>query len=159
MLKRIYIETSIPSFYYTSRTDAQSIARTEWSREWWEKYANKFELTSSVAVIDELQQGKSKHTENRLILLDKLSLLEINQEIIDIAKIYIDHLVMPNDPKGDALHLAIACYHKIDSLLTWNCKHIANANKLDHIRQINFQIGLSTPILATPLNYLEEEEQ
>jgi predicted nucleic acid-binding protein len=126
---------------------------TEWSREWWEKYANKFELTSSVAVIDELQQGISQHTENRIILLEKLSLLEINQEIIDIAQIYIDHLVMPNDPKGDALHLAIACYHKIDSLFTWNCKHIANANKLDHIRRINFQIGLPTPILATPLNY------
>jgi len=65
---------------------------------------------------------------------------------------------MPNDPKGDALHLAIACYHKIDFLLTWNCKHIANANKIEHIRRINFQIGLTNPILTTPLNYLKEEE-
>ncbi len=47
----------------------------------------------------------------------------------------------------------------MDALVTWNCKHIANANKLDHIRRINFQIGLSTPILATPLNMLEDEEE
>ena len=109
-------------------------------------------------MIDEIQQGKSSHTEPRLLLLEPLLLLEINQDIIDIAKIYIKHLVMPNDLKGDALHLAIACYYKIDCLLTWNCKHIANANKYDHIRKINFQIGMSTPILTTPLNYLEEDE-
>lgn len=157
--KYIYIETSIPSFYYTSRTDAQSIARMEWTREWWEKYTTKFQLTSSIAVIEELEQGISLHTEDRVNLLNNINLLEINQEIIEITQIYIDHLIMPNDPKGDALHLAIACYYKIDALLTWNCKHIANANKLDHIRRINFQIGLPTPILATPLNYLEEEDE
>ncbi len=159
MQNKIYIETTIPSFYYTSRTDTQSIARSEWTREWWEKYADKYKLTSSAAVIEELQQGIGKHTEDRLILLDKVTLLEINKEIIDIAKIYIDHKVMPNDINGDALHLAVASYHKIDSVLTWNCKHIANANKMDHIRRINFQIGLSTPILATPFNYLEDEEE
>jgi hypothetical protein len=61
---------------------------------------------------------------------------------------------MPNDPQGDALHLAIASYHKVDVLLTWNCRHLANANKFNHIRRVNYEIGLSTPILATPLNYL-----
>jgi hypothetical protein len=66
---------------------------------------------------------------------------------------------MPSDPNGDALHLAIACYHRMDCLLTWNCKHLANANKLEHIRRINFQIGLPTPLLATPLNLLEDEEE
>jgi len=91
--------------------------------------------------------------------LNQVTLLKINKEIIEIAKIYIDHLVMPSDPNGDALHLAIACYHKMDVLLTWNCKHIANANKLDHIRRVNFQIGLPTPALATPLNMLEDEEE
>ncbi len=158
MLKNIYIETSIPSFYYTSRIDAQSVARKEWTREWWEKYANEFELTSSVAVIDELQQGSCQHTQDRINLLDNVTLLELNQDITDITHIYIEHFIMPNDPKGDALHLALACYYKVDVLLTWNCQHIANANKFEHIRRINFQIGLPTPILATPLNYLEEKE-
>jgi hypothetical protein len=103
MLKNIYIETSIPSFYYTSRTDAQSVARKEWTREWWKKYANEFELTSSVAVIDELQQGTSQHTPDRIKLLDNATLLELNQDITEITHIYIEHFIMPNDPKGDAL--------------------------------------------------------
>jgi len=63
---------------------------------------------------------EGKHTENRLILLDNVTLPEINKEILDIAQIYIDRKLMPNDINGDALHLAIASYHKIDSVLTWN---------------------------------------
>jgi predicted nucleic acid-binding protein len=82
--------------------------------------------------------------------------LPITDEIVEIAQIYIDKLVMPKAP-GDALHLAIASYHKVDALLTWNCRHLANANKLNHIRRVNFEIGLSTPILTTPLNYLGDE--
>ena len=61
---------------------------------------------------------------------------------------------MPNDPAGDALHLALASIHKIDVMLTWNCRHLANPNKLEHIRLINFGLGLPVPTIATPLNFL-----
>ena len=62
---------------------------------------------------------------------------------------------MPRDPLGDALHLAIASFHEVDALLTWNLAHIANPNKLDFIIQINRELGLPTPELITPLDYLE----
>ena len=61
---------------------------------------------------------------------------------------------MPQDPSGDALHLALASYYNVDALLTWNCKHFANLNKVSLIRQINTELGLPTPELVTPLNYL-----
>jgi len=73
---------------------------------------------------------------------------------IDIAQVYIDKQVMPRDPKGDALHLALASYHKVDFLLTWNCRHLANANKFHHIRVVNFEMGLPCPVLTTPLNFM-----
>ena len=57
---------------------------------------------------------------------------------------------------GDALHLATASYHKIDYLLTWNCSHLANANKKKHIRRINGRLRLSTPEIITPLEIMEE---
>ncbi len=60
---------------------------------------------------------------------------------------------MPHDPFGDAHHLAIASFHKLDALLTWNCLHLANPNKLDVISQINHELGLPTPELITPLTY------
>ncbi len=73
-----------------------------------------------------------------------------------IVDFYIANMVMPNDPKGDALHLALASYHKCDFLLTWNCKHLANANKFGHIRQANDRLGLYVPLLVTPLELLGE---
>jgi len=155
----VYIETSIPSFYYTLRTDPESIARKHWTRRWWKEYSKKCTLTTSVAVIDELRQGIGKKTEERIALLDNMDILPITNEVIEIAQIYIDKLVMPKDPQGDALHLAIASFYKVDSLLTWNCKHLANANKFNHIRRVNFEIDLTTPILATPLNYLSGEDE
>jgi hypothetical protein len=104
-------------------------------------------------------QGIGKNTEERIALLDDMDILPITNEVIEIAQIYIDKLVMPKNPQGDALHLAIASFYKVDALLTWNCKHIANANKFNHIRHVNFEIDLATPILATPLNYLGEEDE
>ena len=62
------------------------------------------------------------------------------------------------DPRGDALHLALASFYKCDFLLTWNCTHLANANKFGHIRRINVMLGLNVPLLVTPLELLGEFE-
>ena len=136
------------------RADPESIARKHWTRQWWNENSEQFALMTSAAVIAELRKRTSDQTSERIALLDDIEILTITDEIIDIAHIYIDKLVMPKDPQGDALHLAIASYHKADTLLTWNCRHLANANKFNHIRRVNYEMGLPTPIFATPLNYL-----
>jgi len=58
------------------------------------------------------------------------------------------------DPAGDALYLALASYHRCDFLVTWNCKHLAHANKFGHIRRVNGLLGLFNPSLVTPLELL-----
>jgi len=88
--------------------------------------------------------------------MSSLPLLDINEPIADIVAAYISHHVMPSDPAGDALHLSIASYHKCDFLLTWNCHHLANANKFGHIRRINTLLGLFVPAIVTPLELLGE---
>ena len=151
--KRIYIDTSIPSTYYTLRTDEGSLARQRITRLWWNKYAELFILTTSSTVIEELSDGISEKTRDRISLIAHLEILPITAEILQITQIYIDRLIMPQDPSGDALHLAIASFHKMDELLTWNQSHIANTNKFSLIQQINQDIGLATPELITPLDY------
>ena len=153
MRKRVYIETTIPSFYYTLRTDPESVARMHWTRQWWDSHAEQSELLSSAAVIAELERGRGDQTEARIALLSNVEMLEINAEVNDIVRIYIDRLAMPNDPAGDALHLALASFHRVDVLLTWNCLHLANPNKMQHIRLLNYEIGLPIPVVTTPLNY------
>ena len=150
----VYVETSIPSLCFTLRSDPESVARMHWTRQWWQEYADKSSLVTSAAVIEELQQRSGGKNEERISLLDQATVLPISNEVIEIAQVYIDKLVMPRDPRGDALHLAFASYHKADFLLTWNCRHLANANKFHHIRVVNFELGLACPVLTTPLNFL-----
>lgn len=152
----VYIETSIPSFYHEDRTDVATMARQEWTCQWWDNYRHDFELFSSGAVIEELQNGEYAKKEKCLSLLNDIALLRIEAEIAEITDTYIKHKLMPNNPIGDALHLAIASYHKCDYLLTWNCKHIANANKFQHIKRINTLLGIFVPNLVTPLELLGE---
>lgn len=151
---RVYIETTIPSFYHTLRTDAESVARMHWTRQWWAEYGSQFELFTCPAVILELQQGSTEKTAERLELISGLELLDINDAVEQIVATYIERHVMPNDPGGDALHLAIASYYRLDVLLTWNCRHLANPNKAEHIRVVNRELGLPMPLLTTPLNYV-----
>jgi predicted nucleic acid-binding protein len=154
MTARVYIETTIPSLYHTLRSDAESVARMHWTRQWWAEFAPRFELLISPAVILELQQGSTEKTKERLELISGLRLLEITEEVERIVATYVDRLVMPSDPGGDALHLAVSSHYGIDVLLTWNCRHLANPNKTDHIRAVNRELGLPVPLITTPLNYV-----
>ncbi len=67
-------------------------------------------------------------------------------QIYFFAKVYIENFLMPRGLLGDAIHLAYSSYYKVDFLLTWNCNHLANANKEQHIRIVNNKLNLSTPI-------------
>ncbi len=152
-----YLETTISSFYYTGRTDSLSLARQHWTRQWWSEVSPGFELYSSPAVTVELEQSTIESLKTkRIALISELPMLEISHKVREVAKIYVERLLMPNDADGDALHLALASVHQMEVLLTWNCKHLANPNKLGHIAKVNRELGLAVPLITTPLNYLSE---
>jgi predicted nucleic acid-binding protein len=156
---RVYVETTIPSFYYTTRSGAGAIARREWTRRWWAEALSRYDLVTSDAVLDELAGGLYPSQDEALGLVQGLQLLEITPAVAEIVDAYFRHRLMPADPTGDALHLALASYHKCDFLVTWNCQHLANANKFGHIRRINTLLGLFVPTLVTPLELLGESNE
>jgi predicted nucleic acid-binding protein len=158
MNPRVYVETTIPSFYHEVRTEPEMQARRAWTREWWDDHRWGFELVTSEAVIDELENGEFPQKADALALIEALPLLDVNEAIADIVDIDINRHVMPADPAGDALHLALASYYRCDFLVTWNCRHLANANKFSHIRRVNGLLGLFVPSLVTPLELLGEAE-
>lgn len=88
--------------------------------------------------------------------MSRIPLLIPENQITDIAQIYLDNYLMPNVLKGDALHLAYASFYRMDFLLTWNCNHLANANKRQHIRVVNARLNLATPEIVTPLELFSE---
>lgn len=154
MKPRVYIETTIPSFYHEVRSEPSMVARREWTREWWDECREDYEIVTSVAVLDELATGDHPRKASTLALLDDVPLLSIDATIVYTVEAYVENHVMPADPQGDALHLAIASHHHCQFLLTWNCTHLANANKFEHIRHINHILGLFVPTLTTPLELI-----
>ena len=157
-MARIYIETTVVSFYFNARSEPEMVARQNWTRRWLDAAMNASdELVTSLAVETELSAGEFPHKADMLELASRFPLLDVNYAVIEAVEAYIANHVMPNDPGGDAFHLALASFHRCDFLVTWNCRHIANANKFWHIRRMNGILGLGNPALVTPLELLNEE--
>jgi len=134
------------------------VARQNWTRRWLDAaLLTSDELVTSVAVETELNAGKFPNKSDMIELVSRFPLLDINDAVIEAVEAYIANHVMPNDPGADAFHLAAASFHRCDFLVTWNCRHIANANKFGHIRRVNAILGRGNPALVTPLQLLNEE--
>ena len=157
MKPKVYIETSIPSFYHETRTSTAAVARRDWTREWWAEKRYQYEIFSSDAVYGELLFTPEPKRSLCLEFIEPVEFLEITREIVSIAEVYVQHKIMPANALGDAMHLAVASFYQCHFLLTWNCKHLANANKFGHIQRINSMLGLYVPLLITPLELLGVE--
>lgn len=116
-----------------------------------------FDIWISEETLNELAAGRYPHKSHALEFASKLKVLPPDENIVEIAQIYLDNFVMPQVLKGDAIHLAYASFYKIDFLLTWNCNHLANANKRRHIRRINTKLNLPIPDIVTPLELFKEQ--
>ena len=135
------------------------MAQCYWTRKWWDEVRSWYDPVVSEAVVDELSHPDHPKSKECVALIAALPRLEIAEEIREVVKYYVENRVMPRDPVGDALHLALASYHKCDYLLTWNCRHIANPNKFRSIRIANGALGLFVPILVTPNQLVGEDDE
>ena len=129
------------------------------TRKWWEEESKNFDIYVSLETIAELDSGNYPRKNEILEFAREIEQLEPNPEIRNIVEFYIQNTLMPLDEQGDALHLAYTSYYKIDFLLTWNCNHLANANKKQHIRIINARLNLFIPEIITPLELFTEREE
>ena len=156
MKKSVYLDSTIPNYLFEEREEL--IFQHKLTQKWFKEEADKFELFISNATVNELKRSKYPHQQQALECAAKINILDMNDDIDLIVDTYIKNYLMPKDLEGDAVHLAYASFHKIDFLLTWNCNHLANANKQQHIRIINGRLGISTPQITTPLELFTEPD-
>lgn len=153
----VYVETTIPSYYHETRRSIQVAAWRGATRTWWDQYRDGFDLVVSRFVLAELARAPATKGRRALALVESLPILEEPPELSTVAEFYVSNRAMPLSAAGDAYHLAMASLHRVDFLLTWNCRHLANANKIRHLTVLNGRLGLSTPVITTPLTLLPEE--
>lgn len=156
MKKKVYMDTTIPSYLFDNRPELKFLI--DITKKWWEQESSKYLIVASEGTINELNEGNYPNKAKILEFALKLKILPFSSEIIQISQVYIDNCLMPNDLEGDAMHLAYASFYKIDFLLTWNCNHLANGNKRQHIRFLNTRLGLFIPEIITPLELFGEDK-
>jgi len=106
-------------------------------------------------VIEEVSNGNLEAANRRLQVVSHLPVLLHNDQIEELAHTYFVTLSLPERARLDAFHLAMAVWHQIDYLLSWNCKHIVSARVRKIVQELNQQRELSTPILCTPTELME----
>jgi len=151
MKPSVYIETTILS-YLVSRPSRDLIVagKQEITRDWWEFSRARFDLVVSQIVLDEISAGDQEHAKNRMRHAAKLSALEITQPAVDLAQAIQKRGLIPPGEVRDALHISVATVSRIDYLLTWNCKHIANAPIIRQLEKYVKTYGYDLPLICTP---------
>ena len=156
MKPSVYVETTIPSYYHETRRAGGVPAWRESTRRWWDDHRLEYRLFTSRFVIAELEAISSEKRSKCLALLRGVKRLAEPMELETVASYYIEQKAMPSEAAGDAYHLAMATLHRMDFLLTWNCRHLANANKQRHLALLNGRLGLPMPVITTPLTLVAE---
>ena len=158
MKKRIYIETSIPS-YLTSKPsrDVRAAAWQQLTSQWWEEVQPNYDLFTSELVIAEAAAGDPTASVRRLESLAGIPELLIDEETEKLAAKLISKGGIPRSAESDALHVAVSAAHGIDFLLTWNCRHINNAATKPILRSICAAAGYVCPEICTPLELLTQD--
>lgn len=157
MKPSVYIETTIPSYLTAWRSpELVMAANQEATRKWWDESRAKFELFISELVIDEISNGDPDAVKRRMTVVDDLPELELTDQAETLAAKLLLGAALPQKAKADALHIAVATVHGIDYLLTWNCKHIANAIMRPKIESICRAAGYEPPVICTPPELVEE---
>ncbi|MFO1434620.1 MAG: type II toxin-antitoxin system VapC family toxin [Candidatus Competibacteraceae bacterium] len=149
--KTVYIETSIVS-YLTARPSSNLLAAA-WQKatvDWWDTQRGRFDLYVSATVIEEAKRGDTQAATRRIEALEAIPLLPITEAVVLLARSLIDEGGIPAKALDDALHIAVSAVHGIDYLLTWNCRHIDNAEMKPIIRRICGAKGYPSPEICTP---------
>jgi hypothetical protein len=127
MKAKVYLETTIPSYLVARPSRDLLIAAHQHTREWWESRGPQFDLFVSEPVLDEAAAGDAILAKKRLALLADIGVLALTNGILKLAKSLVAEGPISPKAGGDALHIAIATAYACEYLLTWNCRHIANA--------------------------------
>lgn len=159
-MSSVYIETSIVSYLRARRASHMvAAARQILTKRWWSDERSKYTVVTSQYVIDEASMGDAVLAQERLLHLVDLPLLAVDPEIVNVADALMVSAALPRKAEADALHIAIAAWHGVDYLLTWNCTHLANARTLPIIHRVLRDRDVPAPIICTPENLMSDDIQ
>lgn len=153
----VYVETSVISYLASKpNRDVIVVGHQQLSLEWWDT-RDDWRLFVSPLVIREAGGSDADAAARRLAFIQGLTVLSITGAAQSLAGLFLAGAAVPGKAAEDALHIAIATIYRMEYLLTWNCRHIANATRRLAISKICEQAGYRTPVICTPEELLGEK--
>ena len=154
---KVYVETSVIS-YLTSRPSRDIVVagHQRVTHDWWDSQRGRFQLVASELVLEEAGAGDADAAGARLNALDGLEILEVSESAVSLASELVEPGPLPKKAVEDALHISISVTNGVEYLLTWNCKHLANAAMRARIEDICRSNGYEPSIICTPEELSEE---
>ncbi len=142
----IYIETSVVGAYL----DNDDPFRRDLTIRWWEHELSSYNAYVSLLVGRELERLPEPHRSSYLNLIKCLPSLEVTDEAAILAEGYVSRGIFHRKYIADALHVAIASWHKVDFIVTWDFGHIANVQRQARLKLFNTSAGFFVPEIVTP---------
>lgn len=154
-METVYIETTIVSYLAARRSRVPLVAgEQDVTERWWTERRPRFNCVSSEEAVVEASRGDAERAAKRLILLRELHLYEVTSDAYELADEFLATGSLPVAARTDAVHLAVATLIGSDYLLTWNCRHLANAQILRRLAQEASGRGWRLPMVCTPLELM-----
>lgn len=155
-MEKVYLETTFISYLVaTPKADAIIAGKIAATTKWWDTRRQSFNCYVSDEVRQEASKGDCVESKKRLNILAAIQNLNFSSEAANLSINFLRTGVLPPQARSDAVHLAIATSHKCDYLLTWNCKHLANAQIVRRLQKQAAVMGWRLPIVCTPLELME----
>jgi len=154
---RVYIETTIVSYLmaWPSR-DVVRLAQQQATRDWWDTQRDRFEAVCSELVVLECAAGDRAAARGRLKAISTLPILALTEPATELADALLAAHAIPISAARDAAHVAICAAHRVPFLLTWNFKHLANAQMQDKIREVCIANQYPAPVICSPEALFED---
>ncbi|MEQ1744056.1 MAG: hypothetical protein ABMA02_01405 [Saprospiraceae bacterium] len=154
----VYLDTSAINFLFAD--DAPE--KKEITVDFFENYVKTgiYKTYWSDFVVDEINQTDDERKRHQLLRVFEdyyLERLAINspEDVDSLAEQYLQSGVMPPKKLYDALHVACCVIEKIDYLVSWNYRHLANVHRERKVLALNYQLGYLHPLrILTPTDLI-----
>jgi hypothetical protein len=158
-METVYIETSIVSYLVAEPSrDLITAAHQQATHDWWNKRRGSFQCMTSAETLAEVARGDAEQAALRMAVLAEMPALAITVDVEDLAVEFLRTGALPATARSDAVHLAVSSVARVDYLLTWNCRHLANAQILRRLRREAVRFGWNLPTVCTPLELMGDTQ-
>lgn len=149
----LYLDTSVIGGYH----DPEFMADTR--ALWRLREGGHFRFVSSVVVDREIARAPERVRELMRVTFAAESPLPLTPEADALASAYLEHKVVSADYEDDAYHAAVCTVARIDFLVSWNFKHLANARREAGFNAVNLLQGYPPVRIVAPTFLIHGHEK